>query len=272
MCRLLALVGRNPGSLLGYLDSLVEVSRCDPLLAELRGSSGCEGHSDGWGYAVVGVRGDGRALSAHYRTTLPVYEDSEGLGSLKDLARGVGAGVLIAHSRRLAEGSARTWNTHPMHYGWRGFEMWIAHNGLVNSEGLSRELGVGKLSDTTDTYYLGEYVYRRLSGVDGGELVNALRGAARYTKTAMNTLVVLYDDRRLLVAVTSYVSRERVQNPLAVEYYRLFAGGSNGSRAFFSSSIARRLGSAEELPLQTAVLVEVDLKSGRTVQGVFSLE
>ncbi len=275
MCRLLALVGRNLPDLPRYLDAFVEVSRCDPLLTELRGGSRCEGHGDGWGYVLIGVRSSGRALSAHYRTTLPVYEDPKGVNSLEDLARDVAVGALIVHSRRAAEGSARTWNTHPIHYSWKGFEMWIAHNGLMDSEELSKELGVSKLADTTDTYYLGEYVYRRLRDLSIGELVEALRGAAEYTKTAMNTLIALYDGRRLLVSATSYLSDsylsriEKERGSLAVQralrYYELYTESSNGSHAFFSSSVAEHLGSAraKELKLRRARAIKLELETGR---------
>lgn len=240
---------------------------------ELRGSTECEGHPDGWGYALVGSRRWREDFSAHYRSTLPVYEDPRGVSSLKSLVREARTGVLIVHSRRLAEGSARTWNTHPIHYSWRGFELWIAHNGLVDSDGLARELGMEKLADTTDTYYLGEYVYRSLGGVDPDGLAEALRRASRFTKTAMNTLAILYDDRRLLVSATSYLSGRTMEDPRRVRYYRLHRGSLGGSRAFFSSSVAARSSAgAEELPLQSAVVLEVDLGTGRVLERVYSLE
>lgn len=260
-------------SFLKYVDSFVEASRCDPYLTELLGRTECEGHGDGWGYTIVGVRDGGGSLSIHYRTTLPVYRDSGGTNNLKNFIRQARIGVLIAHSRRLAEGSARIGNTHPIHYSWKGFEMWIAHNGVMNSDELSRELGVTRLPDTTDTYYLGEYLYRHLSGVNSGELAEALRSVTKYTKTAMNTLIILYDDKRLTLSVTSYLTKERVQNPLVVRYYRVLVKKSKDSYAFFSSSISSYLRTAdsEELPLQTAVIIELDLNTGQLLQSTYTL-
>ncbi|MEM1930534.1 MAG: class II glutamine amidotransferase [Sulfolobales archaeon] len=274
MCRLISLVGMDLQSYVEYVDSFVKASKCDPYLTELLGLSECEGHGDGWGYVLVGTRDDNRDVSLHYRTTLPVYHDLHGISNLKSLLRDIGFGVLIAHSRRLAEGSARTGNTHPIHYNWKGFDMWIAHNGVMDSDGLSKELGAPKLPDTTDTYYLGEYLYRRLTGVHAGDLVEALRRAVKYTKTAMNTLIILYDDKRLMFSVTSYLTKDRLRDPLAVNYYKILARESNTSYAFFSSSIARYIHSSDtiELPLQTAVTIELDPRTGRLSRSVHDLE
>ncbi|MEM3131802.1 MAG: class II glutamine amidotransferase [Sulfolobales archaeon] len=274
MCRLISLVGRDISSYIEYVDSFVKASRCDPFLMELLGRTECEGHSDGWGYAIVGARDGKWSLSSHYRTTLPVYYDSTGINNLKNIVYEISVGILIAHSRRLAEGSARTGNTHPIHYNWKGFEMWIAHNGVMDSSELSKELGIPKLLDTTDTYYLGEYLYRHLTGVRVSDLVEALRRAAKYTKTAMNTLIILYDDRKLVLSITSYLTEDRLRNPLTVNYYRIVARTSNNSSAFFSSSIARYIHSPDtaEVPLQSAVVMELDPEAGRLSKSTYNLD
>lgn len=274
MCRLLSLIGKDISSYTEYVDSFVRASECDPYLMELLGRVECEGHGDGWGYAIVGVKDGEWGLSSHYRTTLPVYRDSIGVSNLKSMIRDVGVGVLIAHSRRLAEGSARVGNTHPIHYNWKGFEMWIAHNGLMDSSELSRELGAHKLPDTTDTYYLGEHLYRHLTGVRASELVEALRRAARYTKTAMNTLIILYDDKSLVISVTSYLTKDRLQNPLLVNYYKIMAKTSNTSSAFFSSSITRYIHGSDAVgvPLQSAVVIELDPRTGQLSKSTYALD
>lgn len=273
MCRLLALVGSSIGSFLKYVDSFVEASRCDPYLMELLGRKNCEAHSDGWGYALVGVKDGGEVLSAHYRTTLPVYIDMGGVSSLKDTIQSTNIGVLIAHSRKLAEGSARVGNTHPIHYGWKGFDMWLAHNGVMDSDILSKELAMSKLPDTTDTYYLGEYVYRHLSNVDSRDLIDALKNVARFTKSAMNTLILLYSGRKLVFSVTFYLSEDRLRNPRTVNYYRVLAKKSGNSYAFFSSSLARYLqdNGIVELPPQAAVVMELDLDSEQVIQTTHTL-
>ncbi|MEM1917864.1 MAG: class II glutamine amidotransferase [Sulfolobales archaeon] len=274
MCRLISLIGRDLPSYIEYIDSFVKASKCDPYLMELLGRSECEGHGDGWGYALVGTRGSELDTSIHYRTTLPVYYDLTGVNNLKSLIHDINFGVLIAHSRRLAEGSARTGNTHPIHYNWKGFDMWIAHNGVMDSNELSKVLGVPKLPDTTDTYYLGEYLYKHLTGVHAKDLVEALRRAVKYTKTAMNTLVILYDNKRLVLSVTSYLTKDRLRNPLAVNYYKILARESSTFYAFFSSSIARYIHSPDtvELPLQTAVVIELYPRTGQLSRSVYNLE
>lgn len=264
MCRLLALVGKNLDRYLDYVDSFTMASKCDPYLAELSGSGTCGSHDDGWGYAVVGVDRDGRFVSQHYRTTIPVFHDQEGLNYLKSLLSRYSLLSAIVHSRKLAEGSARIVNTHPLHFGWKGFEMWIAHNGLMDSEALSKDLNISRIPDITDTYYLGEYIYRALSYVNRKELVEALKNAARYTKTAMNTLIILYDDNKMITSVTFYLTKSRINNPSAFRYYKILTRNSGEFYTFFSSSLLYYLNSKEnigELPPQTVATIEIDLKT-----------
>jgi|YelNatPaOPRAMG01_1025707.scaffolds.fasta_scaffold08492_6 glutamine amidotransferase len=263
MCRLLALVGKGLGDYSKYIDAFAEASRCDPYLTEFSDSKTCRSHDDGWGYAVVGVDEGGKSVSQHYRTTLPVFHDHEGLSHLKNLLRRYSLMSVIAHSRKLAEGSARVVNTHPLHFSWKGFEMWLAHNGLMDSEALSRDLGIGRITDITDTFYLGEYIYRALSGVSTRELVEALKNVARYTKSAMNTLIILYDDSRIITSISFYLTESRMNNPTAFKYYKILTENFGELHTFFSSSLQHYLSreKVEELPPQTVAVVEIDLKT-----------
>lgn len=273
MCRLLALLGTNLAELSPYINSFVEASRCDPALADYLKRSKCESHGDGWGFAAVGIREGGVGASTHYRTTTPVYGDLAGVESLKNVLREIEVGVVIAHSRKSAEGSVKIGNTHPIYYSWKGFEMWIAHNGVVDSDSLARALGVAKLPDTTDTYYLGEYVYRHLSGVSAEELAEALKTAAKYTKTAMNTLTVLFDGRKLISSITFYLSEQKTWSEPAIKYYRILAKEFEKSKVFFSSSLLSYLDDLDvgEVPQQAAVIVELDLASKRTYSRMYKL-
>lgn len=276
VCRLLALVGTDisDSSSYDYVNAFVKASKCDPHLTNLLGKNECEGHSDGWGYAAVGIQHGRKTLSIHYRSTLPIYDDLEGVRGLSRTIQGLVAGAVIVHSRRLAEGSARVWNTHPIYYNWKGFEMWIAHNGVMDSDTISKDLDLVKLPDTTDTYYLGEYIYRQVKEVSGGELVKALRSAAKYTKSAMNTLIILYDNRSLITSVTFYLTKDMLDSPRALRYYKLFRIGSGNSFVFISSSLVtylERTEKIEELPPQTAVIIEIELEKSRIASNAYSL-
>ncbi|MCX8184549.1 MAG: class II glutamine amidotransferase [Sulfolobales archaeon] len=273
MCRLLMLVGTNLAKLSLYIDSFVKASECDLILADYLKRSKCENHSDGWGYAVVGIRDSGEKISTHYRSTTPVYRDFAGVESLKSVLREIRVGVVIAHSRKSAEGSVKIGNTHPIYYSWKGFEMWIAHNGVVDSDGLSRTLGIAKLLDTTDTYYLGEFVYRYLDSVDVEKLAEALKSAAKYTKTAMNTLTTLFNGEKAVSSITFYLAEQRARDSLAVKYYKILTREFENSRVFFSSSLLSYLSDTDagEIPQQTAVLVELDLNTGKTNLKTHSL-
>ncbi|MCX8208177.1 MAG: class II glutamine amidotransferase [Sulfolobales archaeon] len=273
MCRLLMLLGINLAELSPYIDSFVEASKCDLVLADYLKRSKCENHGDGWGFAAVGIRESGVSTSTYYRTTAPVYSDLAGVESFKNVLREVKVGVAIAHSRKSAEGSVKIGNTHPIYYSWKGFEMWIAHNGVVDSDSLARVLGVAKLPDTTDTYYLGEYVYRYLSGASAEELAEALKTAARYTKTAMNTLTALFDGRKLISSVTFYLSERKTWSEPAIKYYKVLVKEFEKSKAFFSSSLLSYLSDPNvgEVPQQAAIIIELDLASEKMYSRTYKL-
>jgi len=264
VCRLMSVLGSEWSSLPELLRAFSEASRCDPYLMSLRNSKVCEGHGDGWGYVLVGVLESGEEVVNYYRSTRPIYEDTSVLGSLGGSARELVYGVLVAHSRRKAEGSVRIGNTHPLHYSWRGFDMWIVHNGVVDADSIARELGVPRGEDTTDTYYLGELIYRSVTGLDLGNVVEKVRYASRYTKTAMNTSILLYTKGKALLVVTSYVNPDRLGDPKVVDYYRLYLLSDPRSSALVSSSILKyynvRSESVSEVSLQSGLAIEIDLR------------
>jgi len=230
----------------------------------LRGSRRCEGHGDGWGYVLVGVLESGEEVVDHYRSTRPVYEDTHALSRLKESAEGLAFGVLVAHSRRMAEGSVRIGNTHPLYYAWRGFDMWIAHNGVVDADAIAKDLGVPRAEDATDTYYLGEFIYRSVGSLGLDDIVRKVRRASKYTRTAMNTLMLFYTRGRAVLVVTSYLNPDKLGDPKVVEYYKLYLLRSSSASAAFSSSLLKRFDvlseEVSEIPPQSGLAVEVDLR------------
>ncbi len=230
----------------------------------LLGTSSCEGHSDGWGYVFIGILESGEEVVDYYRSTRPVYEDTYALSRLKESTRGIAFEVLIAHSRRRAEGSVRIGNTHPLYYSWRDFDMWIAHNGVVDADAIARDLGFPRAADTTDTYYLGEFVYRSISSLSLNEILKKLREASKYTKTAMNTSILFYTRGKVILVVTSYLNPGRLGNPKVTDYYRLYLLQSPSTSAVLSSSILKYFNvlseEVSEVPLQSGLAVEVNLR------------
>jgi len=230
----------------------------------LRGSSSCEGHGDGWGYVLVGVLEGGEELVDHYRSTRPVYEDPHALSKLRGSAEGMAFWLVVAHSRRRAEGSVRIGNTHPLHYTWREFDMWVAHNGVVDANAISRDLGVPRAEDTTDTYYLGEFIYRSLRSLSLSDIVEKVREASKYTKTAMNTSILFYVKGKAILVVTSYLNPDKLGDSKVVDYYKLYLLQSLDGSATFSSSILKYYRALNEIvsgiPLQSGIVVEVDLR------------
>lgn len=238
----------------------------------LLGASSCEGHSDGWGYVLIGILEGGEEVVDYYRSTRPVYEDTYALSKLKESTRGIAFGVLVAHSRRRAEGSIRIGNTHPLHYSWRYFDMWIAHNGVVDAEAIARDLGLPRAEDTTDTYYLGEFVYRSIGDLSLNEIVKKLREASKYTKTAMNTSILFYTRGRAIFVVTSYLNPGRLGSPKVIDYYKLYLLQSPGTSVALSSSILKYFSilseGVSEIPLQSGLAVELNLRERSEVERI----
>lgn len=259
---------------LQLLDAFVRACECDQLLASLTSSGGCVEHGDGWGYVLLGFFKRGSVLTDHYRTTVPVFKDPAGLVRLRDAVSAVDAGVLLVHARKAAEGSVSVKNTHPIHYGWRGYDMWIAHNGVVDSERLATALNILRLPDLSDTYYLGEYVYRRLEKLDIHNVSSVFGDASGYTKTAMNAITLHYSGSTHAV-ITSYLTEERLRDSRARDYYRLYLIQQNGVLAVSSSTVVKYLPNTvvevKELPLQAGLLVALDSWGSVTELKSFSL-
>ncbi|MEM3870165.1 MAG: class II glutamine amidotransferase [Candidatus Korarchaeum sp.] len=215
MCRLLLLAGSDGASASRLLRAFSEASRCDPYLAELRGDERCLSHDDGWGYALIGYRG-GKHLSKHYRSVSPVFEDTE-LGELTALLGGLDGFLLIAHSRKSSKGGAEVRNTHPFHYSYLGFELWIAHNGTVDDRRIAEERCWNYDGDLSDTHYLGRYVYESLSS---SSVARAFSKASKFLKegSAMNTVSLVSGDIFRAVVTCLY----RAKNESYERYYRLF--------------------------------------------------
>jgi len=264
MCRILVIVGHSLSILPEIVEAFNKASECDPYLTELLNSRACESQGDGWGYTVVGVLASGEEVVDYYRTARPVFKDPHGLGRLKSFTEGLALGVAIAHSRRAAVGSIKVRNTHPIHYAWKEFEMWIAHNGVVDAEAIARDAEIPKVGDATDTYYLGEFIYRAVRDLKVGDIVKSVVRASKYTKTAMNTAILFYTEGRVVLVVTSYLAPERLSNAKAVNYYKLYQLETENALALFSSSILKYYstqgGRVSEVRLQSGVAVELNLR------------
>lgn len=217
MCRLLLLVGSDGASASYLLRAFSEASKCDPYLAKLRGGERCLSHDDGWGYALIGYRGD-KTFSRHYRSTLRVFEDPE-LGELMSLLRGLDGFLLITHSRKVSKGGVEIRNTHPFHYSHLGFELWIAHNGTVDDRRMAEEKGWSYDEGLSDTYYLGRYVYESLSSLKSSSIAQAFSKASRFLKdgSAMNTVSLLSGSGVKAVVTCFYDAK----NESYEEYYGL---------------------------------------------------
>lgn len=258
MCRLLLLAGSDGDSASYLLRAFSEASKCDPYLAKLRGDERCLSHDDGWGYALIGYRGE-KVFSKHYRSTIKVFEDPE-LGELMSSLRGFDGFLLITHSRKASKGGVEIRNTHPFHYSHLSLELWIAHNGTVDDRRIAEEKGWNYDEDLSDTYYLGRHVYESLSSLNSSSIAQAFSRASKFLKegSAMNTVSLVSGGGVKAVVTCLYSARSESHE----EYYRILELQEGRLVGAASSTIERYAGELRFNELQNGKGLVFEIEGG----------
>ncbi|MCD6503745.1 MAG: class II glutamine amidotransferase [Euryarchaeota archaeon] len=217
MCRVTLVIGdqNGVGTASKILDAFVKASKREVFHDSI------QSHKDGWGYVLVTFQeGDLEAQPTKvitYKTSKPVFSDETGINNLKDTLKASEEYVLIVHSRAASQGKVNAFNAHPFHFSGKSYELWIVHNGSMNSEELSKELGITHISVVSDTYLLGRYVYERLESPSLDTIKDVFSCAKGFTKTAMVTMSLFYErtNDEMHVFVTNYFKQRE-------EYYSLY--------------------------------------------------
>ena len=119
MCRILFAAGEGE-EISPLFEALVKGAENDPY-KERRGKG--RQHRDGWGYVLL----KGESVR-HYRSLRPIFEDVEGMESLREGLNGFT--VLMVHARAASQGSRSFFNVQPFAFSSRrGFSFWVLHNG-----------------------------------------------------------------------------------------------------------------------------------------------
>ncbi|WP_245521890.1 class II glutamine amidotransferase [Staphylothermus hellenicus] len=217
------------------IDSFIQASQYDPYKVEISKTRNPR-HPHGWGYTLFKYNGE-YISQFHYRSVKPVYEDYNGIELLKTITSDEYYKILLLHSRAASQGQVNLFNTHPFFYGGKKYQYWIVHNGEMEISKLTDRLGIMK-QNISDSYLLGKLIYELINYPSEENIIEALREAKKYTRSAMNTINIFYtDDQRLIVAVTSYVVKEYLENKKYIDYYKLYYVASNKEVFLGSSTI-----------------------------------
>ncbi len=259
MCRLLTFWASTDGadSLKTLLEAFVKASKDDHHLREIT-SGRHTSHDDGWGYAVAGEWIEGTPYVIHYKTPKPVFEDLTGLYKLQNAVERSSFMTGVMHARKASSGFAKTIiDAHPFHATLPdGVELWLAHNGSVDTESppsrLLPEVGEGRPDSLALTLYL--------SRISSFRLRDALRIALTQglTRTALNLGILLIGPKETATLTLNYNVYEG-RDEARANYYRMYRIREEGLIANASSTITENYGMDGE-PLRNGELVTLKTK------------
>ncbi|ABN69215.1 glutamine amidotransferase-like protein [Staphylothermus marinus F1] len=235
MCRIALVMSSRKDVINDMINSFIQASQYDPYKVKIS-KSGNPRHPHGWGYVFFKYNGE-YTNQFHYRSIKPVYEDHSGVELLKTISSNEHYKILLLHSRAASQGEVNLFNTHPFFYGGKKYQYWMVHNGTMKIDQLMNRLGT-MAQNISDSYLLGELIYELIDSPTEENIIEALREAKKYTKSAMNTINIFYtNDQRLIVAITSYIAKHRLKNKKYIDYYKLNYIASNREVFLGSSTI-----------------------------------
>ncbi len=242
MCRMVSFWVKGESSQMTELvDTLIDSSRMDPYLEELyRGVS----HSDGWGYALYIHRDQGSFI--HSKTLNPIFNTIEytRLSGLTRLIVSSDYSFGFMHSRYASKGMPKgLLSVHPfITTGADGSLIIVAHNGALYGDKLNNDLGgvPGYKTVYPDSYLIAVYLARHT-----GDMVGALRKLEEYTKTALNTAVLVLNESdgtpRSDLYTYTYIAENLRDDTKYLNYYRMNYVAKEDLQAVVSSTIADKL-------------------------------
>lgn len=156
--------------------------------------------------------------------------------------------------------SSTAYNAQPFCFSSKGFDFCIAHNGTVDFHKLVERLRISTNLDVLDSYLLGTYIYNELSKLDIHNVMNIYNNVSLLTKSALNTIALLFNNSKIIIIITFFLSNKLLNNSRHIEYYKLYRIDNNNFIAILSSSISVYLNkyrNLEEVPLQSSLIYEI---------------
>jgi predicted glutamine amidotransferase len=223
------------------VDALIDSSRMDPYLEQLNGHVS---HSDGWGYALYIHRDQGSFI--HSKTLNPIFNTIEytRLSGLTRLIVNSDYSFGFMHSRHASKGMPKgLLSVHPfITTGEDGSLIIVAHNGSLYGDDLNNDLGgvPGYGTIYPDSYLIAVYLARNTS-----DIVGALGKLEKYTRTALNTAVLVLNESdgtpKSDLYTYTYIADDLRDETKYLNYYRMNYVVKGDLQAVVSSTIADKL-------------------------------
>lgn len=221
MCRMFGYTGTGKED----LEKLFEAFRSSAFSDD--SSSEIKQHPDGWGCVILSDKG-----LFHYRSSLPVYEDSF---RIPDIG---GKFLAVFHARKASKNSpvGSQMYSHPFsHYG-NSRVVFLAHNGSL----------AGQYPGKVDS----EVALDIVSSSDG-DLAKAEDELKRRMKSAVNMLVLSFEKEKPGDATLKYLNFwNRSEED---RFYQMYTVRMENGSAVMSSTIASRLGIAGTSPCRIGI-------------------
>lgn len=235
------------------IESFIKASLYDPYKLKISKKRDPR-HLHGWGFLLFTYT-DNYLRQFHYRSIKPVYKDHDGIYLLKDIINDKSYKIMLLHSRAASQGEVNLFNTHPFHFSGKEYQYWIVHNGTMNVALLLEKLRMRK-KGVSDSYLLGRLIYESINYPSENNLIDSFREAKKYTKTAMNTVNIFYTiEQQLIIAVTSYISKNLFKKKEYIDYYKFLYKASNNELILGSSTVIDYLKLNNLTPLVNKALI-----------------
>ena len=215
MCRITGYVGDSAEDLQNLFKVFSEGSECDPWLK--KAGINHTSHKDGWGFAIL----DEKGLS-HYRSALPVYEDTN------KLPHPTGRFYALLHSRL---GSDQSLNGHVCAHPFSGSTdeafLFFAHNGGVDCGTLPKRM--------VDS----EWAFKQILEAGGVARVLPLLKEKTWPNSALNLLILNIPRDPAKSPAIQYLNYfKEPKNEGRIGYYQMYTASLPGGKAVFSSTMA----------------------------------
>nr|WP_209478249.1 class II glutamine amidotransferase [Thermococcus stetteri] len=232
MCRIL--FARGIGQEVAPLfDALIKSSQKDPYKEKRNKKTQ---HSDGWGYVLLK---EGNAT--HYRSVLPMFNDSHAKGLLNSLMEEDSEVVLMAHARAASQGEKTLFNVQPFSFSTKhGITFWFMHNGDLDKEALIWKAGfkVEELVEASDSYVFGVYLSNTIDNPTPKEISRRFILGLETTRTTLNTgTLFLLPDGSWSAFITAYMVDKYANSLDDWNYARLIELKNSGLYAVASSTL-----------------------------------
>ncbi len=210
MCRMFAYTGNSYNELISLYTALKKSAKNDVIGDRI----GINDHKDGYGYVIYN---NGKIIN--WRSDAAIYSENPVIPELS------GNIYAIFHARKASDIHMGVFYSHPLSVSTGDKVIFLAHNGLADSEKLMKELKLN--GEFSDSELVLEYI--KQNGISSVEKIEN-----SFTKSALNLLILdlnKINGKAIIYALNFY------KNPVRKEYSDMFISNLKNGRAIISSTL-----------------------------------